>query len=661
MIAIELARDLGFDRGPIRLAPQYLKVIGERGGYPLHSFQHEILESDRPVNFVHSPVGSGKTYAFTLASHPEIGGERVLMVLPTNALIEDVREGSSEILGERGAVSVTAGRLDALQREGRMRYEALEELLGSGRLVVINPDILSYLLHGAYGSHTRTFDWMRALSSGFGFDRIVFDEYHLFDEDEFSMVIPFLLMVQMNAAIAPKFFFLSGTPLEQYIREVERIYGHKVQVISVGPGDVSNEAEGNSRLIQKGKTIYVSTNTSRISLLDALTEDRSRVKREVVDYIEKNAPVLFIFDSVADAVRFDDLLLDHFGREEVGRNTGLETRIRGGERPFSIEKMKAGRYKAVVTTSKIEVGVNYPVDNAFIESGPRPANAIQRIGRVGRGDKGKPSAEIFLLISRGAFNRYSFVRKIRRFSLGVIPAGRSVGIPYLRLASLFHFNLIFDSLKADRRSDDLRNEVARKLRLLGKDVGIPDDMVYPLTSLIERLRECGVPEDALAGLRGKISEYFLAFRPDSFTREIVLRSRRGDLLTEYDVLRALLRFKPCLEENRVVFFSQGAGIKRSDISLEVSGPLIEGTKRVPYERFRQYTLNFPKLALKWGRDNDHVAAGCREVEEFIRDYLITLNIRSECISSIIRDYLPLFSPPRIKIIDVLVPLGKLIC
>jgi CRISPR-associated helicase Cas3 len=638
-------------REEIRTPQLYLQYHSERNGIKLHKFQSLILDSKESINFVHVPVGSGKTYTYIYEVILE--DHSALMVLPTNALIEDLKRESERILSGKGkkVSSLTAGELDRRKEEGS-RGEIIKKTVDKNDLIITNPDILSYLIHGAYGNGKDAFDWGYVLFER-GFDSIVFDEYHLFSEDELAIITAFMC-VYLAGGIPeynPRFHFLSGTPWEDAIDEITELCAglHVSKTKIEETPSFDNTIPG--RMIQKEKKIFINNRMNR-TLLEVLTEGKDSIKGKIIEYIEENYPVLFLFDSIYDAVKFDDLLLQYYSETEIGRNTGLETRAKERENIFDIEKVKNKEYKAIVTTNKLEVGVNYPVDHAFMESGRELSNALQRIGRVGR-KEGEEEAEVYLLISeRIAKDPYKIRADLKEYFKNIAGSkmvyySRNFHKKYFRKSLSININLIYDSLKKGRQTKIMRELLTDSLRRMGMEI-------YPITRL---LNEYNFSEDLRKKVRERIAESFLNFRPNSFTKRIILKSKRGEIETEYDVIRALIKFelielKPETSgDSSLIFTSEGRGLKLDEIKIKISSPLCEEPSTFPYRSFNHYLSNFYESILdKWENGEDLSS----EVIHIDLMRLIPSSLEKRQKIDLIREYLPLFSPLRLKIEDVII-------
>ena len=204
----------------------------------LHDFQREILETKKILNFIHVPVGAGKTFIFSflpLATSPSVENSegRAVFILPTNALIEDVRHQIIELrlYNPNSIKTLTATTLNRVQKEEKMsRFKAIERILEESDIVLTNPDIISYLIHGSYYETLKTMrDWIYLFVAN-NFRFFIIDEYHLMDEEESAIVNSFIYItyqLSRESPEKPKFFLLSGTPNREIISVFRKSIGHK--------------------------------------------------------------------------------------------------------------------------------------------------------------------------------------------------------------------------------------------------------------------------------------------------------------------------------------------------------------------------------------------------------------------------------------------------
>ena len=119
--------------------------------YILHTFQkvfYSDLSNLPTVTVVIAPTGAGKTFAFILpiiyARHHNYLPPRGLIIAPTNALVEDIYNSFKE---EAKIEKITGS---TLQKHGIERPKELLNRVKSANIIVTNPDIVNFVIHGGY-------------------------------------------------------------------------------------------------------------------------------------------------------------------------------------------------------------------------------------------------------------------------------------------------------------------------------------------------------------------------------------------------------------------------------------------------------------------------------------------------------------------------------
>jgi len=130
--------------------------------YPLHLVQKrmkEDFEQFRDFTIITAPTGTGKSYAFpfpVLNSKNNGGfgglrqGKRGLIVLPTNALIDELHENFTDTFKEIKIGKLTGKHLNELQKKGFDRWLKILKISHQNDLIITNPDIINYAMHGGY-------------------------------------------------------------------------------------------------------------------------------------------------------------------------------------------------------------------------------------------------------------------------------------------------------------------------------------------------------------------------------------------------------------------------------------------------------------------------------------------------------------------------------
>lgn len=345
--------------------------------YALHTFQ-EIFYSELSnlptVIVIIAPTGAGKTFAFTLpiiyAKNHNYFPPRGLVIAPTNALVEDMYNSFKKVAKTEKITGST------LQKHGIERPKELLNKVKSANIVVTNPDIVNFVIHAGYHieesgkrRHILNFqDWTEFFGK---IDYVIFDEYHLYDEEQIANILAWL-MTSYRFFKNIKWFFVSATPEPILLKLLE---GQRIDYKII-----QQDLADSGRVIQGRQRIYFIGKSQHYSLYKWMFENgniRGDVRKKISEAIKNNKKVFLLFDSLREAKIAESKIRSLFPDAKVGVNTGFETRQKSFE--FSPEK-----YDVIITTSKAEVGVNYPVQLAYIDSGKYLRNFLQRIGRIGR-------------------------------------------------------------------------------------------------------------------------------------------------------------------------------------------------------------------------------------------------------------------------------------
>lgn len=346
--------------------------------------------------FLVTPTGSGKTLA---AYAPSIRlGEPAIGVYPTNELLADQARALEPLYRRRGSQPVLRVDSDALERwqvelEQQRHGETLETLLHWGGVVLTNPDILFQVAFGLYpGPPPLT---QRLWSALGGYRLLLFDEFHLYSVKQ-RVEIAFL--VGALHAIKPDLgrvvVFASATPDPEMVTMLRDRLGLPVRLIEAVP------AEGpHTRRAGEAVTLRVMpTELERWQVLDQLEAALGQLRAFRARYPE--ARFLFILDSVAAAVAVAQRLRGELGPNEVGEVHGL-----------SSQTMRADALlrRATVGTSTIEVGVDFKgafEKDCLVFEARTASSFLQRLGRIGRHEKGRPIPNLAIALVPGYVYEY---------------------------------------------------------------------------------------------------------------------------------------------------------------------------------------------------------------------------------------------------------------
>lgn len=375
------------------IKPQYVKqtdTLGQfpdgKGNYnefPLHLVQKRIKEdfdSFPEFTIITAPTGTGKSYAFpfpVLNSQKQAGfsglrqGKRGLVVLPTNALIDELHKNFTNMYQSEISIGKISGKyLNELQKKGFDRWIGILEMAQNNDLLITNPDIINYAMHGGY--HKRY--WGKTGRKEFQnfldyFDYIIFDEYHLYDEAQIANILTLTYMHEIfskeNHKI--KYLFVSATP-EKGLQDVLNDFKHEHQEIIE---EIVSDKE-DARAIHGKLDVEIHHARSYIQLIENKYD-------EVETEIKSGRKVLIIFDALAELQQFYHIISKRFDDCRIVQSTGY-----AAETDNQNEQIKTAHI--ILATNKAEVGVNYGVEYAIMQPGKFYGNFVQRFGRVARGD-----------------------------------------------------------------------------------------------------------------------------------------------------------------------------------------------------------------------------------------------------------------------------------
>ena len=497
-----------------------VELEGKR--YRLHTFQ-EIFYSDLSnlptVIIVIAPTGAGKTFAFTLpiiyARNHNYFLPRGLVIAPTNALVEDMYNSFKGVAKTEKITGST------LQKHGIERPKELLNKVKSANIIVTNPDIVNFVIHGGYHieesgkrRHILNFqDWTEFFGK---IDYAVFDEYHLYDEEQIANILVWL-MTSRRFFKNIKWFFVSATPEPVLFKflDNQRI-DYKI---------IQQDLTDSGRVIQGKQKIHFIGVSQYYSLYKWMFENgeiRDDVKEKISEAIRSGKKIFLLFDSLREAKIAENKIRNLFHDAKVGANTGFETR----QKDFDFNPVD---YDIIITTSKAEVGVNYPVQLAYIDSGGYLRNFLQRIGRIGRGGE---ESEIYCvtpvavverikkLVKDGNITYYEFVEVLNN-SFEDIKL-KEERIPIFMGALLWS---IYNALKYPERRRVI-DELIEKFPY--------SKILFKLDKVIEKAKE-EMDEEFYENLKifwNVFKRSFMRFRDDTMQWRVFYKNQE----TEYDII-----------------------------------------------------------------------------------------------------------------------------
>ncbi|HWQ96407.1 MAG TPA: type I-D CRISPR-associated helicase Cas3' [Candidatus Methylomirabilis sp.] len=333
----------------------------------LHATQKAMLEMGEMKEdclLIHAPTGSGKTYGFGLPSL-RYDNERLfdgslpktIIIAPTNALIYQTeydlkkdwkhKKLKVEILFAKNIVA-----------NGWNRALEIYERIRDADIIITNPDITTLLLSNYYyrdedPNKIRLRQW----SDLFKNTRfMIFDEYHLYSEDEIGKVISFLIMSKATRNNL-KTCFSSATPNNLIKKVLEEKYSLKCKEVT----QELVEEESRDMKYRKVKGELKVTFTDK-NISDSLN-----------DVIHDKRRTLYIFRDLKTNLEAQEEL--YKSDIAFGSFTGLDTKRGQKEVPDD---------RIILATNKAELGLNLDIKLAHIEPGFYAENFWQRFGRFAR-------------------------------------------------------------------------------------------------------------------------------------------------------------------------------------------------------------------------------------------------------------------------------------
>lgn len=369
----------------------------------LSGLQAAMMDDPAPVRIFSAPTGAGKSYAFQKAMRER--GARILFIVPTRRLAQNIAQGllanlvdggwdieeakarvmiwSSDatraLQEERPGLSPRKIRLGALRDDGGPR--------GRGIMIVATQESVVHLLLGripggdAMDPQT-IWDFLRL-------DHVVIDEFHTIDARGMGLACA-LASVTSQIEGGARLTFLSATPID--VRSTLISFGIPAEMISVRQEDVitgTPEETSGLRAVHGDVSIRIETGDGILSALRAHEADiRATLARN-----DAGRQLVIIYDSVkrlmadkAELAAFIDTL-GVSAEERLAINSMDDSVEHANDGAFIFGNMNDPvRFKVLVATSSVEMGVTFKAGMIVMEPGHDPCSFVQRIGRVARGD-----------------------------------------------------------------------------------------------------------------------------------------------------------------------------------------------------------------------------------------------------------------------------------
>lgn len=390
----------------ISIKPQYVKHTDVKERFPdgkehyLHEVQKRMkmdFKDFSEITIITAPTGTGKSYAFPFPvleakKRKDFFEERDdsirgLIVLPTNALINELTENFRNTYPEITINQLTGAELDKQGVKGFDRWEKALEICDKSDLVITNPDIINFAMHGGYHKHnwttkTGTKEFHNFLEK---FEYIIFDEYHLYDEAQIANILTLIKLRKLLLRFRSiKYFFVSATP-EQGLKEIFTDEGYEFEEFIEEIVDDPHKARIIHGMLEVEFVESKDFKDITFQKIDAIKDE-----------LKNQRKVLLILNELRSVQELSEILKAEIPNNIIYKSTGYETK---GIDTKSFVK----NANIIVATNKAEVGVNYDVEYCIMQTGKYFKNFIQRFGRVSRGDlNGKV---IVLIEETSVFNK----------------------------------------------------------------------------------------------------------------------------------------------------------------------------------------------------------------------------------------------------------------
>jgi CRISPR-associated helicase Cas3 len=364
----------------------------------LSPLQTELLNRPEKVRIADAPTGAGKSYAFQRAMLDSEEGKRILFIVPTRRLAQNLIRGLAEDLEKAGWSSAkiqtkialwTSDKTKQLQEEGvkeigvrRVRevYE-LDTTRSGGEMIVAIPEVVSYILLRdprsikSGQSDTGIFDFLTC------FDHIVFDEFHTITARGFGLAAVFAKLAAEMDAYRAQISFLSATPLE-----IQPVLA-KLEVPETQIALLRETISDTGRIIHGDVTLCFEETAT---LADLLAHHVETLQAEIA----KNRQIVIIYNSLADLQQQLVQLEQTIQQANIAPQDCLLINSLDDSRPeittaraFMVGRTQSPeKFKVLIATSSVEMGVTFAADVLFMEPGFEPLNFLQRYGRAARGD-----------------------------------------------------------------------------------------------------------------------------------------------------------------------------------------------------------------------------------------------------------------------------------
>ncbi|SKB73044.1 ATP-dependent helicase Lhr and Lhr-like helicase [Soonwooa buanensis] len=343
---------------------QLIKNWMEAKGMSAFSFQKEAWQrfGSGYSGMVVAPTGFGKTYSLFLAvvidffNHPEKFGNglKLLWITPLRSLAKDLARAMQEAIDEIGldwVVEVRNGDTDAKQKTRQTK--------NMPDVLLVTPESLHLLL--AQKNHERFFKNLQS---------VVVDEWHELLSTKRGVMTELALAVLKFQQPKVKIWGITAT------------IGNLDEALEV----LIPDAKKRTKVVAKEqkKIEILSVYPPEVEILPWAGHLGGKLVQEVVPIILKSKSTLIFTNTRSQSEMWYQLLLEahpDFAGQIALHHSSIDANLR----QWVEENLSSGLLKAVVSTSSLDLGVDFkPVDTVIqIGSSKGVARFMQRAGRSG--------------------------------------------------------------------------------------------------------------------------------------------------------------------------------------------------------------------------------------------------------------------------------------
>ena len=394
----------------------------------LSPLQARMLDDPTPIRIFSAPTGAGKSFAFQKGMRD--CRDRILFVVPTRRLAQNLAEGlktdltldgltEEKVLNqvflwtsdERRRQEEENPEISTRDRRIRQIRQGVETETGG---LMIIATLESVALVSSEPAQTNDGMDPENLLDLLRLTHVVFDEFHTIQAR--GMGIAYALATMTSRIIGTaRVTFLSATPIN--LKTSLADFGiPEDQILVENETVVTGSAEETSgmRAIHGDVEITIEMGNG---LLNALDIHRDLILN-TLSRTDDGHQVVLVYDSVRQLLADKRDLADWFDRIEVGPKERLAVNSVddsvGNEMGelFTIGRDTDPRkFRVLVATSSIEMGVTFKAGLILMEPGHDACSFVQRIGRVARGDL---DGNVVVHVNSSQHDRHAWLRQLVR-------------------------------------------------------------------------------------------------------------------------------------------------------------------------------------------------------------------------------------------------------